>query len=136
MKNVVTRLMVAGIALAGATALYAQERTVIANVPFSFYMGAKAMPQGAYRVDEFKSGNLISIRSAHVNKLSGAWSISGKEVETPRLVFKCYGDSCFLSQVWTGYTSRGLQLPGSSRERELASNGASATLAVIKLALQ
>jgi hypothetical protein len=29
----------------------AQDKTVTANVPFSFYMGSSAMPQGSYKVE-------------------------------------------------------------------------------------
>lgn len=133
MKNVIARLMVAGCALAGS-ALYAQDRGVVADVPFAFYMGDKALPQGRYQIDELKNGTIVTLHSAtSVNSIT-SWEIAGnKEQEAPRLVFTCYNGACFLNQVWPGYSSRGIALPHTKKEKELASNGHTATLAVIKL---
>jgi hypothetical protein len=38
---------------------------------------------------------------------------------TPELVFHKYGNSYFLSEIWTGL-GQGRQLPKSEREKELA----------------
>ncbi len=134
MKNVIARLLVVGSALAGS-ALYAQDKGVVADVPFAFYMGDKALPQGRYQIDELRNGAILTLHSATAVKSTTSWEIAGnKQEETPRLVFTCYNGSCFLSQVWPGYSSRGIALPHSKREKELASNGHTATLAVIKLA--
>ena len=133
MKNVVARLVVVGCALAGA-GLYAQGNSVSADVPFAFYMGNKAMPQGNYRVTHMNG--IVTVRSKAASNSLATLEIAGtKNEEPPRLVFTCYGDTCFLKQIWGGYTSQGIALSASKREKELASNGHTGTLAVIKLAV-
>ena len=67
MKSRVTRLLSVGMALAAVTAVYAQNKIVTADVPFSFYMGSSLMPQGAYRVNEISNGDLVRIMSMQGN---------------------------------------------------------------------
>jgi hypothetical protein len=136
MKSRVTSLLSIGIALVAVAAVQAQDKTVTANVPFSFYMGGSAMPQGSYKVDELAHGAVIYIRSKDTTKAATTHEIVGKkEVEPARLVFHCYGQSCFLVEIWNGETSVGQALAVSQHEKELARNGAAPTLAVIRLGL-
>jgi hypothetical protein len=135
-KSRVTRILSIGIALAAAAAVHAQDKTVTANVPFSFYMGSSAMPQGSYRVAEFAHGTMVSLRSADAIKSVTAHEVVGKkQAEPARLVFHRYGDSYFLAEIWTGDTAIGRELAASPREKEITQNGAKPTLAVIRLAL-
>jgi hypothetical protein len=136
MKSRVTSLLSIGIALAAVAAVRAQERTVAADVPFSFYVGGSAMPQGSYKVDEL-SNAIVSLRSKDSIKSVTTHEIAGKQqVEPARLVFHRYGDSYFLAEIWNGETSVGQVLAKSKREKELAQqNGAAPTLSVIRLAL-
>jgi hypothetical protein len=136
MKSRVTRILSIGIAMAAAAAVHAQDKTVTANVPFSFYLGSSAMPQGSYRVDEFAHGAVVSLRSAGALKSVTAHEIFGKkQAEPARLVFHRYGDVYYLAEIWTGDTSIGQELAASPREKEITRNGAMPTVAVIRLAL-
>jgi hypothetical protein len=136
MKSRVTRILSIGIALAAVVVVHAQDKTITANVPFSFYMGNSAMPQGAYRVEEVVHGTAVCMRSTAASKALTTHEIAGKKVIEPaRLVFHRYGESYFLAEIWTGDSSVGEALPASPREKELAQNGAAPTLAVIRLAL-
>jgi hypothetical protein len=136
MKSRVTRILSVGIALVAAAAVQAQNKTVTAKVPFSFYMGRSAMPQGAYKVDELSHGAIVCMRSTDAANAVTANEIVGKkQIEPARLVFHRYGESYFLAEIWTGDTSIGRALAPSPREKELAQNGAAPTLAVIRLAL-
>jgi hypothetical protein len=136
MKCQVTRILSIGIALVTVAAVQAQDKTVTANVPFNFYIGSKAMSQGAYTVAEFWHGAVVALRSA-----DGATSVTTHEVtsnqrfEPAKLVFHRYGDSYFLAEIWTGDGNVGQSLAVSSREKELAHSGAMPTLALIRLAL-
>ena len=135
MKSRVTSLLSIGIALVAVAAVQAQDRTVAANVPFSFYMGGSAMPQGSYKVDEL-SNAIVSLRSKDSIKSVTTHEIAGKQqVEPARLVFHRYGDSYFLAEIWGGHASIGQAVAASPREKELAQNGAAPTLAVIRLAV-
>jgi hypothetical protein len=136
MKSKVTQFLSIGIALAAAAAVHAQDKTVTANVPFSFYMGSSAMPQGAYRVNELAHGTMVIMASRDANKAITAHTVVGKKLNEPaRLVFHRYGESYFLAEIWTGDTSIGQALAASPREKELAQNGAAPVLAVIRLAI-
>src|SRR5580698_7538319 len=75
MKCQVTRILSIGIALVTVAAVQAQDKTVTANVPFNFYIGSKAMSQGAYTVAEFWHGAVVALRSA-----DGATSVTTHEV--------------------------------------------------------
>jgi hypothetical protein len=136
MKSRVTSLLSIGIALVAVAAVQAQDKTVAATVPFSFYMGGSAMPQGSYRLDELSHGAVICMRSKDIVKSVTTHEIVGKkQAEPARLVFHRYGQSYFLAEIWTGDASAGQALAVSQREKELAHNGAAPTLAVIRLAL-
>jgi hypothetical protein len=137
MKSRVTSLLSIGIALVAVAAVQAQDKTVTANVPFSFYMGSSTMPQGAYKVDELSRGAAVCLRSTAATKVATTHAISGKkQVEPARLVFHRYGESYFLAEIWTGDRSIGKALAASPREKELSRKGAASTLAVVRLALQ
>ena len=136
MKSRVTRILSIGIALVAVAAVQAQDETVTANVPFSFYMGRSAMPQGAYKVEELSHGAMVRMGSTDAINAVITRAIAGKkQIEPARLVFHRYGESYFLAQIWTGDGSIGQALAASPREKELAQNGAAPTLAVIRLAL-
>jgi hypothetical protein len=138
-NNRVSRVLTVGIALAAAVAVHAQDKAVTATVPFNFYVGSTAMPQGDYRLTNISNGAVLSISSAQneVRKAITTIHVVGKSLnEPPRLVFVRYGDVYFLHQVWTGSTSIGQALTRSQREKELARDNGAPTVAVIRLALR
>ena len=52
----------------------------------------------------------------------------------PKLIFHCYGNECFLSEIWNG-NGGGLKLMVSRREKELSRSSAENELAVVSLPL-
>ena len=125
MKNLVTRILTAGIVMAGVVALHAQDKAVIANVPFSFYLNNKVMAKGVYRVSENSGGRVISLKTSGAIQSITVTNLAGKSlVEAPRLVFHRYGDTYFLAQVWTGHNSMGSAIVRSSHEKELCASAA------------
>jgi hypothetical protein len=126
MKNLVTRMLSAGLVMASVVALHAQTRAVTANVPFDFYIGRTVMPKGVYRVSELQNGALVSLRSANAAKAVTATQVIGKSVEEQaRLVFHRYGDTYFLIQVWADHESLGRAIARTPREKELSAKVAS-----------
>jgi hypothetical protein len=100
------------------------------NVPFQFTIDKMLMPAGNYSIKSANpawqsSGVLIiqgvgsTARSRFLNT-NPLQSVGAQDQS--KLVFHCYGDSCFLSQVWTG-DNVGRQLRMSSYELELAKQG-------------
>ncbi len=139
MKNLMNRILGVGMALAAVVTAQAQTPYIKADVPFNFYVGPTAMPQGAYRVADVNHGGVVWIKAVDSNtgKAIMTFSVQGKpDSEAPRLVFHRYGDVYFLCQVWTGDSVMGQAIGESKREKELARNGAAPTLAVIRLALR
>jgi hypothetical protein len=53
------------------------------------------------------------------------------ENQTPRLVFRCYGNRRFLSEAWIGESDTGRELSTSSAERELAQNASPETNVIL-----
>jgi hypothetical protein len=111
--------------LIAAGSAYAQSARF--NVPFQFTVDKTVMPAGSYFIksafpDLGDSGVLIiqngqAGRSRYFTTNNPVRSL-GAQAQT-KLVFHCYGGSCFLLQVWTG-SNVGWQLTKSSQELELA----------------
>ena len=137
MKSRVTRILSIGIALAAAAAVQAQTKLVTANVPFNFYMASNLMEQGSYWVGECSHGPAVCMRSANGAKAALSHPIEAKTPsDTAKLVFRRYGDTYFLAEIWTGGSTTGLAFSRSAREKEIARNGMAPTLAVIRVALR
>jgi hypothetical protein len=139
MKNQLRRLLVTiGLsAVLGSSLLNAQVygKVATADVPFSFRIADRVLPAGNYTV------------TAHSNGLTQLWNkdthqgmafLSGSQMQgqpsDPRLVFNCYGDRYFLSQIWFGGSDPGRILAKSHLEKEIAGTGkTSGSLASIKI---
>jgi hypothetical protein len=137
MKSLMNKVLAAAIAMTGAFAAHAQTVVLRADVPFGFYMGKSAMPADSYKVTSTDRGSIwVQARSSNANHASLTHpAVGNSKSEAPRLVFHRYGDTYFLTQIWTGDPSSGQALPMSPIEKELASNGTPRTLAVIQLAI-
>ena len=98
----------------------AQSR-LIANVPFDFHVGKKAMAAGSYEVlcmseqvdlvnDMDTGAAAFVVKAIHIQAMHD---------EDAKLVFNKYGNQSFLSQIWDGRSNVGIELPKSKREKEL-----------------
>jgi hypothetical protein len=137
MKKRVAQIISLGIALAALPAVQAQDRRMKADVPFDFYVGATAMPHGAYRVEATSNHAVAWIQEMEQDATKAIVTTNTTNMSRPgpKLVFHRYGEDYFLAEIWTGETSIGQRLPRSAREKELARSGAVHTLAVIQVAL-
>jgi len=92
--------------LIGASALSAAEPpglAVTATIPFEFRVGSSTMPAGQYSIQHAYPRGAVLFRQLRGDAIAGVLSNStGKEIEGSRgkLVFRRYGDSYFLRQVW------------------------------------
>jgi hypothetical protein len=138
MKNQ-ARVLCIGIALVAAAAVCAQGKRVSANVPFNFYVGSSLMPQGAYQFEEISNRAAALITSRETGAAKGGvatYDVVGNKLDEPaRLVFRCYGDECFLAEIWSGGGPTGSALARSPQEKELMQSKAARTLSVIQIAL-
>jgi hypothetical protein len=104
-----------------ATAVFGQARY---DVPFAFQAGGQSFAAGQYRIstDSMTRGLSIMPESGGSITLHVQNKIDGTSVlKSGKLVFTCYKDSsCFLSQVWRGGDTVGMQLPETRVERQIA----------------
>ena len=105
--------------------VYAQGQTLIRKVkiPFDFWVGAKNLPAGVYnvtRVNQEKimlrlssedGGEVINIVTSPVQ--------ANEYPKTGKLIFRRYGQTYFLSQIWESDQIQGRQLLRSRTERSV-----------------
>jgi hypothetical protein len=125
MKNKVLATLALSILVGSLAApLSAQTITLKANIPFQFVVEGKTMPAGEYLLQ--KGGSLfVSLRSfgeksAVLSPVISSGILDSGTRNEAKLYFHRYGDQYFLSGIWDGYIDKGLVLPESHTERELA----------------
>ena len=100
-----------------------QSIRVVAQVPFDFVVGDKALPAGEYSVNSIiQDGSALRIRNAEAtdSAMRLTNSIAAKPNNSQsRLVFHRYGRTYFLAEVWRGGDSEGRQLLQSKQERAM-----------------
>ncbi len=117
---------------------HAQQVTQ-AKIPFAFQVGNMMLPAGEYQVrpalPNTKVVELIQRTDWSASTFVTTNAVEAKENNAqPKLIFHCYSQECFLSEIWTG-SGRGRKLAESSREKELSRAKAENELAVITLPL-
>jgi len=99
-------------------------KRVVADVPFEFSVGYKALPAGTYSVQSIVSagdGLLIQSTDGKISALRLSDETRRiKEKPQARLVFHRYGERYFLAEVWNGFDNTGRQLTKSQEERAIA----------------
>jgi hypothetical protein len=115
------------------------QQVMQAKIPFTFQAGSTTLPAGEYRVQQTltASETVQQLRDTDSSTavFVGTYSVDpgNKHVE-PRLIFNCYTNVCFLSEIWTG-SGQGRRLVQSRREKELSHLKAENELAVVALPL-
>lgn len=102
---VLAAALVLSVVATGAS--YAQQHPLSVEIPFAFQAGDHTLPAGKYLVDSTVSGTraVQRLRQVDGNAVMVVMTIpveaSNGRTE-PELVFNCYGQTKFLSQIWTG----------------------------------
>ena len=129
-----TQVLVAGLCFVlglAAAPTYAQSNGVRAKVPFNFVAFGQTFPAGEYRM--IARSRQVNIRNAQGRMIGIALAneISGRSAgDNGRLIFHCYGNRCFLSEIWTPALENGSQLLISPSEAGLAKEEGRKYLAV------
>jgi len=103
----------------------AQAVGVRVSVPFGFGVGGKTLAAGDYvMMGGWHRVRIVSQANGKTLAMTLANDVSGHSAgPNGRIVLRCYGDRCYLSQVWSPVEQNGRQvLPSraevhSSRER-------------------
>ncbi len=126
LKGMTTLMIVVGLVLvaAVATAKGQSGNTLVAQVPFEFIVGDKALASGAYNVREVTgAGDALLIKNTGaIDRVIRLTAPIGHENSKAcaRLVFHRYNNRYFLSEVWMSGDSVGRQLRKSAQERAIA----------------
>jgi len=120
------------LAVVAAATAYAQMpgTAVRATIPFDFSVKGKILPAGDYEIRRItdEPGSLLI---SSVNDRHERVAFETEPVEAPRIarraeiVFQRYGDSYFLSEVFSGGAQTGRELFPSRQERVMKSEMAS-----------
>ena len=94
---------------------------VVANMPFGFTAGNTSLPAGQYEVAEV-TANILRVRDKTTQNqalvLTTGGCVSAEDVPA-KLVFRRYGDTYFLAEVWAG-EKRGSFVPKTKQEKDVA----------------
>jgi hypothetical protein len=128
------RITLCAALLVAASVAFAQtkEGDVIADVPFAFVAAGHPMPAGHYIVSHLNDMLRIHDRQNQGVFIPTHGAQRPKRQEATKLVFHRYGDTYFLSEVWTGGSDYGRALFTTKAERELAERGAEQEIAEVR----
>jgi len=119
--------MIPLLVLVGSMAVAAQAQIsgrtqLIANIPFQFNVGNKALPAGEYSVRQINLNSdhaVLQLRSkdGNASAMIQVDSVIGKAQESSKLTFHRYGNKYFFAQAWIDGDDTGMQAPRSKAER-------------------
>ncbi|HZR31361.1 MAG TPA: hypothetical protein VFA76_05865 [Terriglobales bacterium] len=105
----------------GLVSAHAQAGGIQANVPFSFAASGKTFPAGEYTM--IATPHQVKIQDANGKTVAMilANEVSGRTGgANGRIIFHCYREGCFLSELWSPVQENGKQLLVSRTEARLA----------------
>ena len=107
-----------GLAVAPA---YGQVWGVKVKVPFKFVVANKTLPEGEYLLSSVRDEIFVQDSEGKRVAIVLTNAVGGRTVgKTGEVVFECYTDLCFLSQLWTPGQDTGRELLRSRVETEIA----------------
>ena len=123
-----------GAALSGPAAAQAQSVTV--SIPFDFSANNQYVPAGTYRISPLAPRylsfvNTQSAKNQYLMLVQPTWEQNSQD--GGRLIFRRYGDSNFLYQVWMPGQGEGRQFVRSRAEQEMLRDLKSSSLAQVQL---
>ena len=100
---------------------YGQRGGVKAKVPFNFAVSGKTFPAGEYTMIAASHQVRIEDAEGRLVAMVLANDISGRSAGiNGQIIFHCYSDRCFLSELWSPRQDNGRQLLTSWVEADLA----------------
>jgi hypothetical protein len=122
--NKKTTLLVASLGLFVGLAVapaYGQVWGVKVKVPFKFVVANKTLPEGEYLLSSVRDEVFVQDSEGKRVAMVLTNAVGGRTVgKTGEVVFECYTDLCFLSQLWTPGQDTGRELLRSHVEAEIA----------------
>jgi hypothetical protein len=120
-QHTIVRAILCGLLGLAAVPCHAQTGGVKVNVPFRFQVSDQILPQGEYLISSTKDTVFVQNSRGQTVAMVLSNAVSGRAVgKTGEVVFQCYNQHCFLSELWSPAQYAGRQLLKSRREVELA----------------
>jgi hypothetical protein len=139
MKKQILAVAAALVFTALAPAQSHAQQVTQAKIPFAFQAGNTMMPAGEYQIQralpEVKTLQLIRRTDSSASTFVGTNVVESRDKNAEsKLIFHCYSNECFLSEIWIG-SGQGLKLVQSRREKEVSRAKTENELAVVSLPL-
>lgn len=120
-KQTVLLAFVGLLVVLAITPAYGQVGGVKVKVPFKFVVANRTLPEGEYVLSSVRDEVFVQDAEGKRVAMVLANAVGGRRVgKTGEVVFECYTDLCFLSQVWTPGQDTGRELLRSRLESEIA----------------
>jgi hypothetical protein len=118
-QTLLVAVLLSGIGLWAGPA-YAQVRGVRARIPFHFTVAEKTFAAGEYTmVPGSHQVHVVSQVDGRTVAMVMANDVSGQSAgANGRIIFRCYGERCFLAEVWSPMEDNGRQVLSSRAEAE------------------
>ena len=130
--RIAAALLVVGSFVLGSARGQAGSPGIKVNVPFQFAIGGKTHSAGEYKVYSSSEKVWVQEKSGRNVAVLFTSALDGKlPVRDGKVIFICYSNECFLSQVWIAGQEAGRRLPVTKRENLLAKKGAGQEYALL-----
>jgi hypothetical protein len=121
--NMRIAVLLIGTMLAAGSAL--SQTMMHVDIPFGFNVGDSRLPAGEYTVSplDARTGDVLVISSVDGRQqifVQTSAAESANPAGENKLVFRCYGNQHYLSQIWIGEQAVRHILAVNNREREMA----------------
>ena len=113
------------LALLAAASAFGQQRIRV-DIPFEFHLADAVLPAGQYEVNvgahNMESQVSFDCSASQAQAITSTYPTGGgaDALTEGRLVFNKYGETYFLSQVWSPGYSQGRAMNQSKTEHEIA----------------
>jgi hypothetical protein len=125
------------LSIMAVTQVVLAQDSMVVNIPFEFVAGKATLPPGEYIVQAPVGGQTVFLINRTIPNSSIVLVTMSARARDPqstsKLVFNCYGNRRFLSQIWKAGYLQGNQLLTSPREKELARVASNETKSEITL---
>lgn len=130
-----TRLAVT-LALSGVILLgfgpQAFTQSITVKVPFSFVISDRTFPAGEYSISSSRAKVIVQDAEGKTISMMYSNAVSGRRVgPSGEVVFHCYANRCFLSELWTPTSDVGCQLLRSRYEIESSKSNSQTYFALV-----
>ena len=124
MKTLRAMVVALGLLLV-VSAAKAQSTNVRANIPFDFVVGNQTLSAGTYQLSSIDNVRGITVRNLANREARMVLTHDASKLQPSDntvLIFHRMGDEYFLSEIWVEGNSRGVEVPQSKIEKQMAMN--------------